>query len=122
MGPPRRDHLPGPGWLRHLRRDRTGPEQHRDRIAPPRSRATRLRRRAPVPVPGPGRATGIRGIPPSAIEVVHHPGHSCLAVAIVSPRPRTTCDTRYMKEVTAADRASLDDLDRQWGHLYVIGV
>ena len=35
----------------------------RDRIAHPRSRAARLRRRAPVPVPGPVRATGIPGIP-----------------------------------------------------------
>src|SRR4029077_19326069 len=69
MGPPRRDHMPGPGWLRQLRPDRAGPEQHRDRIAHPRSRAARLRRRAPVLVPGPGRATGIRGLPPSAAEV-----------------------------------------------------
>lgn len=27
-----------------------------------------------------------------------------------------------MKEVTAGDRASLDDLDRQWGHLYDIAI
>src|SRR6516165_11130912 len=69
MGPSRRDHLPDPGWLRHLRRDRAGPEQRRYRVTHPRSRAERLRGRAPVPVPGPGRATRIRGIPPGAVEV-----------------------------------------------------
>src|SRR5215831_9129024 len=74
--------MPGPGWLRHLRRDRARSKQHRDRIAHPRSRAARLRRRAFVHVPGPGRTTGFRGIPstgdrpriPLMIIWAHRPG------------------------------------------------
>ena len=69
----RLDAISCPAWSARLRRDRSGPEQHRDRIAPPRSRAARLRGRTSVPVPGPGRATGIRGIPPSTACVAEQP-------------------------------------------------
>src|SRR5215469_11428798 len=69
MGPARRDHLPGPGWLRQLRRDRTAPQQRNDRNAYPWRRAARLRRRPRVLVPGPGRAPRIYRIPPRTIEL-----------------------------------------------------
>lgn len=49
--------------------DEIAPVQNSAAIASrPRSRAARLRRRAPVLVPGPGRAAGIRGIPARAAE------------------------------------------------------
>jgi len=60
---------PGFGWLRQLRRDRTGPQQRKDRIAHPRRRAARLRRRPRVLVPRPSRPPGIHRIPPSTIEL-----------------------------------------------------
>jgi hypothetical protein len=68
-GPARRDHLPDPGWLRQLRRDRTSPQQHQHRIAHPRRRAARLQRRPRVLVLRPGRPPGIHRLPPSTIEL-----------------------------------------------------
>src|SRR5215470_12402238 len=74
--------MPGPGWLRQLRRDRASSKQHRDRVAHPRSRAAGLRGRALVPVPGPGRTTGIRGVPSRTFELIPRSSGSAVAVSV----------------------------------------